>query len=70
MDLETPEVMMFGKYKGCTYDEIPASYFLWLYDQKFIDDHPMLKEWIDDNLEELDQDAREEEYDATIWDTY
>jgi hypothetical protein len=46
--------MPFGAHKGTPLGELPASYLLWLGDQDWIDEWPMLSgyiEWCRDELE-------------------
>lgn len=44
--------MPFGKHKGENIEEVPADYLVWLYENKE-DLYGDIKEFIDDNLEDL-----------------
>lgn len=70
-------VIDFGKHKGRDLDEVPASYLLWMFEQKSFEiTKPEIYAYIKRNLKAIQQDAKQEdaeaeaECDATIWDTY
>lgn len=53
----------FGKHKGERLIDVPASYLLWLETQDFVaEKFPDLYEYIMDNLDGLEQESREEDY--------
>lgn len=45
----------FGKYKGQLLDDIPANYLKWLSEQDWIEDHPTIKKYIDDNMKGIEK---------------
>lgn len=47
--------MPFGKHKGKRMIDVPAKYFLWLFDEGV--DHPGVKQYIIDNLDALRKEA-------------
>ena len=49
--------MTFGKYKGTAIEDVPASYLIWIYDNKKCPKNYM--EYIKDNLDELYQELKE-----------
>jgi uncharacterized protein (DUF3820 family) len=52
-------VMPFGKYKGKTLANVPASYLLYIYDEGFMIP-PGLRQYINENMRLLDSEARRE----------
>lgn len=50
-------LMTFGKYKGTALANIPASYLLWAREE-FDNLSQPLKEYIEENLQALQQEAR------------
>jgi uncharacterized protein (DUF3820 family) len=60
--------MPFGKYRGKLLFEIPASYMLWIVEEKFCPD--VLKAWVELHEDEITESALLEECDATEWDLY
>ncbi len=56
----------FGKHKGKVLNEVPAAYLIWCCEQPwFIDGFEDLKEWIEENFEEIEvrmKDEREEHF--------
>lgn len=61
MNNNTP--MLFGKYIGVPIKDIPASYLLWLWEQKFIQNpmtmlHSAVRDYIKNNLEVLKKDQQ------------
>ena len=54
--------MPFGKHKGKELQEVPASYLLWLYEEKGFkksERHQNLKAYIEDNMEVLEKEIEE-----------
>lgn len=51
-------VMSFGKYKGVSLRDVPASYLLWLYDQ-FPADHP-ISLYVKRHRDNIDKQAEED----------
>lgn len=39
----------FGKYKGQYLDDIPANYLKWLSEQDWIEDYPIIRDYIKNN---------------------
>ena len=58
--LTDEDLMPFGKHKGERLCDIPASYFLWLSGQDWLDKFPALKAYVDsedwESLTEFDDD--------------
>ncbi len=52
-------IMPFGKHKNKTIDELPASYILWLSNEKFCPE--VLLEYVENNIDELQARRFEEE---------
>lgn len=50
-------LMPFGKYDGVKLANVPASYLLWLHRSGCSD--PKLKVYIEENLEDLEEEAKE-----------
>lgn len=59
-------LMPFGKYKGLALGDVRPSYFVWLYDQAWIDKWVELKNWITENYEDLEEQALEGEDDNYV----
>lgn len=56
------KAMTFGKHKGKDFDDVPASYMLWLWEQDWIEDaYPDVYSYIKKNLNMLQQDAEIQE---------
>ena len=49
--------MPFGKHKGKEFDDVPADYLMWLYNKPNNNLRGPLKEYIDANLDSLQQEA-------------
>lgn len=48
-------IMWFGRHKGKSFAQVPADYFLWLYDQANVD--PKIRAYVEANLDSLKQEA-------------
>lgn len=57
MILNDNSPMPFGKYKGQKLIDVPASYFLWLYDNNY--SYGNIKDYIIDNLDVLHKEINE-----------
>lgn len=62
--LEDSSPMPFGKYKGKSMEDVPASYLLWLFDemndkQTLSPDSQLVKAYIEDNIDVLNKEANE-----------
>lgn len=42
--------MPFGKYKGTALIDVPANYLKWLSEQDWIEDYPIIKNYIEKNM--------------------
>lgn len=60
MALTDNSPMPFGKYKNQKMANVPASYFLWLYDNDKCSSY--VKEYIEDNLDVLKVEVDREKY--------
>ena len=49
--------MPFGKYKGEKLGEVPSSYLLWFFEQKWASDWPELYDYVEEHYETLEEDA-------------
>lgn len=50
--------MPFGKYKGWTFEETPANYLIWLYDQDWCKTSWLaIRDFIHRNYEEIEEEA-------------
>lgn len=49
----------FGKYKGVPYEDVPASYLLWLGDQPWISDWLSVRLYIESNRKILEEEVNE-----------
>lgn len=47
----------FGEHKGKPIDEVPAKYLLDLYSEDWIGKWPTIKEWIEKNLDGLEEEV-------------
>lgn len=54
--LTDKDLMPFGKHKGLSMMEVPASYLDWLIDQDWIKDWPAVKNYIEDNKDVIDSE--------------
>jgi hypothetical protein len=52
----------FGKYKGRKMKTIPASYLDWMRGQPWIDEWPMVLDYINRNSDVIDQELKDAEY--------
>jgi uncharacterized protein (DUF3820 family) len=65
MKLKDTDPMPFGKHKGQPLKDVPASYLLWLYEQmRRENDNVKLAFYVEENLNQLNQEAAEEDRDA------
>jgi hypothetical protein len=46
------DIFRFGHHQGKTFNEIPDSYFLWAIDQRWINDWPQVKNYIEKNFKD------------------
>lgn len=56
MALQDNSPMPFGKYKNEKMVNVPASYLMWLYDEKKCT--PEVREYIEDNLDVLKEEIK------------
>lgn len=56
--------MYFGVHKDKRLSEVPAQYFIWLYDRPFMKqpEHTLLRKYIDKNYDLFEEIAIEEQY--------
>jgi uncharacterized protein (DUF3820 family) len=48
----------FGKYKGTKFENIPADYLLWLWDQNWLEDkYPEAAKYISENIDWIELEA-------------
>jgi len=59
--MDDNSLMSFGKHRGKKLKNVPASYFLWLYEQEWADEqyHELL-DYIENNLDSIEEDAYNE----------
>ena len=56
--MDDNSIMPFGKYQGKRMEDVPASYLLWLYSENKTFSN--LRDYIEDNLEVLQKQERQE----------
>jgi len=61
MKLTDSSLMPFGKYKGRKMKEVPASYLDWLHRQAWIEDWPLVLDYIKANRTVIDQELNDRE---------
>lgn len=52
-------IMPFGAHKGKAMEDVPAGYLLFCYAQTWIGKYPDVREYIKDNLDVLEKQAKE-----------
>ena len=57
MDIDENIIMPFGKHKGKKLANVPASYFIYLYD-KGVFEYGTIKMYVEQNLEQLRKEAK------------
>ena len=54
-------IIDFGKYKGVDIDEVPASYLMWMWEQKtFETTKPMIWQYIKKHYNDIEKEYNEE----------
>ena len=56
--LTDESIMPWGKHKGAKMIDVPASYLIFMYNEKKV--CPMVKEYIEDNLDVLNEEIKRE----------
>lgn len=57
--LTDKSLMPFGKYKGKTLEQVPASYLLWFDEQEWSWKHPKLEAYVSKNRDLLEDQVEE-----------
>lgn len=57
---EDDDIFPMGKFKGEKYANVPASYFVWLKDQKWINNWPYIVAYMVENADSIALEAKKE----------
>jgi hypothetical protein len=58
--------MPFGKYKGRAMKIVPATYLDWLRGQTWLEEWPLVQEYIERNADVIDQELEDREYEKRM----